>query len=750
MKKNKLLNTGLSVFVAALNILPSINLLNASAKEYSPYYIRTEAQDPNISITISSETTQYDVNGDGKCDYKDAVWIEDYINGRYEVYRNEYSNINNANLPPLDIIDGFEKYDITGNGSLTVDDYCVYLKALQQNYDYCIDTEEMTATITGYNKKEDNTIVVPAEIYDQGTDRIYPVAVIAKNAFKDCNNLTRIEFFDYVIPNWVDEDGNPIENKGSVSASTVLKISNGAFEGCSHLIDIVLPSHVSIESDALKGTDFESEHGDVIDGIKVYRGSPDRFGRSTVLAYDIESNYVIQDGKLTIPSEVNAINIGFMSKSEYKDMLKSIIFKRIPEFIGSDAFQDCSNLTCVSGENNISEKQCLQLVRRYIPAFNGTPFIVNETQKKLDVMINNIKNTPGFYYMSDKDKALVAAKYLVNNTFYRTYSTQNTEFSLYPNNLYYTLDMSREAIYSGHSAMNAHFTECEGISKAYSLILDCLGITNLLMGEPSHALNQVYVNDTWYKVDLTGLCDNRCSEIRNAGLASMDNFEALEAKIALNDSSVVAGMDYSIFSDQLSTYPTLTSWAEYDLFDNSKGLHITNGDKLYFVYDPNNRSKLYITAFHTSRERLVSYEEIKQNLEKHPELEGKVECAYVHPGKNEIFGTTYYLDRNCILLTQNFFDEYHRFRYDYNRLPGNNWIVFHNNWFVTDSNSRIVLVKDGKNIIVELEYDYDRDYIYAYDIDNNPLTGKYYWPYSDEYSWEFNKDGVLIGTNANY
>ena len=72
--------------------------------------------------------------------------------------------------------------------------------------------------------------------------------------------------------------------------------------------------------------------------------------------------------------------------------------------------------------------------------------------------------------------------------------------------------------------MNVRFTVCDGIAKTYSLVLDRIGVKNLLMGLPAHATNQIYVSKftdkngneiggKWYKFDITGCCNERAYEV---------------------------------------------------------------------------------------------------------------------------------------------------------------------------------------------------------------------------------------------
>ncbi|EWM52297.1 leucine-rich repeat protein [Ruminococcus flavefaciens] len=748
MKKNNKMKAAISIFAAALNVLPVANIMNVSAKEISPAQIRDEVADLYIDLSDS----KYDVNGDGFRDYKDAAKVEEYINNLYEEYRNGDSYTDNSDLPKFDVKNGETKYDITGNTQLSSDDYCTYLKAIQQKYRYEVNMKELTATITRYSDKEAETIVVPAEIYDQATDRIYPVANIADGAFTGCTKLTKIEFFDYRIPNWVDEDNKPIANRGMVSASTALKIKKGAFDDCAALNEIVFPSHITIEDGALNQTNFAKNNSDIIDGVKVYR-STGALGRSqTILAYGIENADTIKNGELTIPAAVNAVNETIIGDSVFKDDITSLRFESAPEFIADYAFKKCKNLqnvsVCGDDENNSTRTA---LVNRYIPAFNGTPFMAGETQKKLDEMLSQIRATKGFDNMTDKEKALLAAKYLVHNTYYRTYSTSNTEFSLYPNNLYHTMDMSREAVYSGHAAMNVRFTECGGISMAYSLILDSLGIQNLLMGSEEHSLNQVRVGEKWYKVDLTPYCDARSTEIRESEYGLLHTLTGIQENIDLTDSEVVSGMNEGIFNSNLSEESTLSVWDEYDLFSNSKGKHIVKGDYFYFIYDDDNNILIYSSAGAVGKTALqkqmrntaaLNYDHIKA-IDVSTQLSNKYITA--SGDKIKIFDQTFWLDENNNIKT-NFFDNEFKYHGGNGKTVGTNWIVIYDHYFFL-KDSQIALNLNGVYTPAYLKK--NGNTIYGYDLNGNKLNGTYFYNdgYYGTYEWVF-ENGVFISTTA--
>ena len=174
--------------------------------------------------------------------------MDEHINGLYVsegisyYQKDEKGNILAYNSFPINKEN--EKYDINGDEVISPDDYCSFLYAISNQFKFTVSVNkgvntQLTATITGTNiDSEIEKLVIPSEIYDFATDRIYPVTEIAANAFANLKGLKEVEMSNYVQPDWLDEYDNHIATKGMITASNPLIINRGAFKGCSNLTTV--------------------------------------------------------------------------------------------------------------------------------------------------------------------------------------------------------------------------------------------------------------------------------------------------------------------------------------------------------------------------------------------------------------------------------------------------------------------------------------------------------------------------------
>jgi len=95
------------------------------------------------------------------------------------------------------------------------------IEATQAGYSWTIDTNNDTASITGYNGS-DTELTIPSKIYDKDTDGLYTVTNIAIRAFKNSTLITSV-----TIPD------------------SVKSIESNAFAGCSNLQSITIPDSVT-------------------------------------------------------------------------------------------------------------------------------------------------------------------------------------------------------------------------------------------------------------------------------------------------------------------------------------------------------------------------------------------------------------------------------------------------------------------------------------------------------------------------
>ena len=212
------------------------------------------------------------------------------------------------------------------------------------------------------------------------------------------------------------------------------------------------------------------------------------------------------------------------------------------KYIGFNAFKNCRKLEKVNGHEysglgtNVQKK-----IKRFINAFDGTPFITKETQRIVNHIASNLEKsfTPE---TTESEKVKAVIKEVVSNITYTSYISPE-EISIYPSTLYNSFDYSRLNYGSINAGLNTNFTECGGISMTTSLILDTLGIKNHLAGAENHAYNLVWMKNEstgkyeWHEVDVTTFTGNYLTKsAANAG----KNYKEIrrDAANALGDSNL--------------------------------------------------------------------------------------------------------------------------------------------------------------------------------------------------------------------
>lgn len=771
MRNNRRISALLSAMMMACTtaaFAAPANVTAAEAKGQFPKQIRNVNEVQEIDLTkMENGKLKYDFNNDKKCDYYDVREMEDAINGLYsdKKYYDVYERVDKNGKKLKDengdqlydytfhkienIPYKYKNYDINGDKALSPADYCSYLKTLSKQFDIAVSSNDgvntqLTATIKGLADNaviKDGVLAVPAEIYDIKTDRIYPVGQIAGSAFYGNNKIRRVEFIDYRQPDWVDEYGNRIVTRGQLTACTCLTIGGSAFENCTNLSEVVLPQNVSIGYNAFLNTPFDDNNGDWKGEIYVYTGTPDAEGRQTIIAYGAYLDDAIDaNGTLTIPDNITAVNAGFAKGSR---KLRNIVFSKnnsangyAINYIGEDAFSECELLMTVNNKSFINNDEYLKdQMYRYISSFNSTKFMADETQRQLDKIVSKIKSVNGYDKMNEAEKALVAAKYLVNSTYYSAWVTTNDEFSLYPNALYQTIDIARGAIASENAALNVRFTECDGISRAYALVLDSIGIKNLTMGAAGHALNQVCIENKWYTFDLTGYCGDRGAEIMNNNKSNIkfSDYRGFDESLTIDvdpDKKVFTykknGEDYnekSIVKDLsvFDKYYNVTNRAEnrgksimfddevyegtlscrnfFSLFKNSAGKHIGGNKELYFYHNEDHSKFLLYGTTNGKRSR----DEVMGAAAAQPALHG----LYDYTDPDDLF------------------------RFDgefkvYNKFTGRIYdkvIKFHDLPFYVDKDGYLYLEQNKERQYATL--DYINGKLYAYDFKGFAITGQY-------------------------
>lgn len=806
--KTKKLCAVLSAMLMACSTMPAMGF-NAAAREgYFPgkddpkiRSITESIHNRNITPEITPDMLSFDT--DVRINFNDFKIVEKAINDLYvsngiNYYQTEENGTLKYNSIPCN--NDTKKYDINGDNNLSPDDYCTFLNALSQQFVFSVSqsdgvNSQLTATITGINVHRDiDNLVIPAEIYDINTDRIYPVTEIGANAFANLTNLKNVEMSNYVQPDWVDEYGRRIATRGKITASNPLIIDSGAFKGCTNLETVVLPEYVSVCEDSFEGTPFfKNNKNDTDYDVKILTGSSNAEGKSSVVAYGIRNVDVV--GNMRIPACVTSISKYLAS--EYRYILSNITFETDKNghynigFIGEGAFCNCEKLKTVNSVPfNQLDEELQNTLYKYVSSFDCTAFMADETSRQLDKIFDKITNTPGFDQMNDAEKTLVAAKYYVYSVYYNNWYTSSSEFSLYPNAPYSTVDLARACCNSEFAALNVRFTCCEGITKGFALVLDRIGVKNLTKGEPNHALNLVYIPDVsgsagkWFNVDLSSCCNQRTTEImsdenRNDDLSLLRGYDE-KADLDNCDSKVVNSMTidneylstltvpadatFNILKSSFTNGSTLSNNNFFHLFSSSKGKHVTGDEAFAFIFNNDNSKILLYKAGNNT-----SYKHVKSQAEKQEDLipyinEGLIDFIDVADSKNRVlkydnYNLDYMLDKDngWIYVASDIYnlDSEYRFHSKNGEIIKNDYVKFNNvsvSWnpainciyFIVGDEGTITF-KDNREVYHTVRAEKKGNKVYCYDLNSNEALNARF-TYGD-YFWSF-ENGELVCTNC--
>lgn len=801
--KTKRIGAVLSAMVMACSALPTMGF-NAAAREGN-FPANTDAPIRSIITNIHEVAPdKLNFDNDPKINFNDFKIVEEKINSLYSengigYYEKDGDTIVKYNSIPCNT--ETKKYDLNGDEYLSPDDYCSFLCAISEQFRFTVSESsktgtQLTATITGINvHKEIDNLVIPSEIYDRNTDRIYPVTEIAANAFAGLKNLKTVEMSNYVQPDWVDEYGKRIPTKGMITASNPLVIRSGAFSGCSSLKTVVLPEYVSVCEDSFAGTPFfEDNHDDSSYDVKILKGSKGADNKSTVVAYGIRNVDCV--GNLNIPACVTAISNGLVDN--YTTILENINFEKDSNghynirSIGEGAFTNCRNLGTVNNKSfDQLDTELQDQLYKYVSAFDGTPFMAEETNRQLDKIIGKIKGTPGYDRMNDAEKTLVAAKYFVYSVYYNNWGTSSSEFSLYPNAPYSTVDLARECHASDFAALNVRFTCCEGIAKGFALVLDRIGVRNLTKGEPDHALNLVFIPGVdgsagkWFTVDLSNPCSARTNEVlsadnRNDDLSVLRGYDE-SADIFNCDSAVVN--DLTINAEYLRTFrpdsnakgnilntdnrneTNLSNRDFFNLFSESAGKHVIGDKDFSFIFNNDNTKLLIYKAGDNDKPDDVRAQANAQEALRPYINEGLIDFIDATDSANKIidfdeYAMEYREDNDGVLRYEiqnaNSFDSENRFHGGNGKIVRSNYFKLNDVtassnsnikgvYFFTDEDGYVILKrKDAPLFKVRIEKNEKK--IYGYDLySNEPLHGRFYDNYG--YYWLF-INGELTNTDC--
>ncbi len=235
---------------------------------------------------------------------------------------------------------------------------CLTLWATAQAADYTYETNNGTITITRYTGPG-GAVIIPDTIND------LPVTSIGSGAFDGCTNLTSV-----TIPTSVTSIGDGAFSSGySLTSLTipdsVISIGASSFSGCSSLMNLMIGNSVtSIGSGAFDGctslTNVNIPNSVTSIGQGAFWGSGLKDASSGLRVLPVNKSITITEytgpgGAVTIPEKINELpvtSIGWKAFSGYS--LTSLTIPNSVTSIGEYAFDWCNSLTNVNIPDSVT------------------------------------------------------------------------------------------------------------------------------------------------------------------------------------------------------------------------------------------------------------------------------------------------------------------------------------------------------------------------------------------------------------
>ena len=263
---------------------------------------------------------------------------------------------------------------------------------------------------------------------------------LGAEAFSGCNSLSRLTL-----------DGMETLSRGAFAycraltsvtlGSSVRTVGDEAFMGCPLLTSVTLGSGVTgIGADAFNGTGVT--HIALPAGLKT-------LGARALLASSLES--------VDIPDSVTALSLPLVDKNTVM-------------IVGKNS----AALAAIQAEGLLNWRLRGEV---FVPGTGGTPVTLPE--KVADVVATVVK--PG---MTDYEKALALHDFLVVNA-------------------QYDITHNEPDTYEADGVLMRGAGVCQAYTDAYSLLLDAVGIPNMMELGTDHIWNLVYLDGEWTHIDVT-------------------------------------------------------------------------------------------------------------------------------------------------------------------------------------------------------------------------------------------------------
>ena len=133
-------------------------------------------------------------------------------------------------------------------------------------------------------------------------------------------------------------------------------------------------------------------------------------------------------------------------------------------------------------------------------SFGKVELIINKLYSEKEIedinsKINSIKQNIITSNMSTKDKIKAFHDYVINNTVYDLERANSI-------NSDYSKDNKNQS-HKANGVLNNHIGLCSGYTDLMAIFLNDLGVVNYKISNKNHIWNAVYLNNTWYHLDMT-------------------------------------------------------------------------------------------------------------------------------------------------------------------------------------------------------------------------------------------------------
>ena len=234
--------------------------------------------------------------------------------------------------------------------------------------------------------------------------------------------------------------------------------------------------------------------------------------------YNLYRTYLVKEQKQVTLTESNEYkrdyNFNYVKRtddftpSNYQDLLDiyyTVLNSGVDEFsfYCTDEYSSCIN----DVDSLANNQKVLSTINNFVHPFNSFRHLEtsyddygkvtlkvehiysNNDIKLIEAEVKDIENEIWSESMSNEDKIKAAHNYIINNNKYDKDRSDN-------NIVKYKSDTAYGSLLEGYSL-------CGGYTDAMELFLEDMGVKSYKISSENHVWNAVYLNNTWYHLDLT-------------------------------------------------------------------------------------------------------------------------------------------------------------------------------------------------------------------------------------------------------